>query len=163
MLHLPPKIFFPLIFLCCSAQIFGQSHVLSGTVYDATTHEPLRNANIFNKAENKGTRTDSLGRLMRSVLVERGRAYLGRDGQGDGGCGGEQNCAGGFDGRNYASKMCGGTDRGRGGAGTEARLMEEAATALKELVTTGELNCHRWLSAIPGNLSIAIRITRRWS
>jgi hypothetical protein len=63
MLHLPTKIFLLLIFFFCSAQIFGQSHVLSGTVYDATTHEPLRNANIYNKAENKGTRTDSLGRF----------------------------------------------------------------------------------------------------
>src|ERR1700722_11760658 len=61
MLHLPTKIFLLLIFLFCSAQIFGQSHVLSGTVYDATTHEPLRNANIYNKAENKVSRADSVG------------------------------------------------------------------------------------------------------
>jgi Family of unknown function (DUF5686)/CarboxypepD_reg-like domain len=79
MLQLPTKFFFLLIFFFCSGQIFGQSHVLSGTIYDATTHEPLRNANIYNKAENKGTRTDSLGRfeIVLSAAAGQGKVVAG--------------------------------------------------------------------------------------
>jgi Family of unknown function (DUF5686)/CarboxypepD_reg-like domain len=47
----------------CSGQVLGQVRMISGTVTDAGTHEPLRNASVYNKAENKGTRTDSLGRF----------------------------------------------------------------------------------------------------
>src|ERR1700748_2746905 len=67
MLHLPTKIFLLLIFLFFSVRILGQTHVLSGTIYDATTHEPLRNASIYNKTDNRGVRSDSSGRFTLSV------------------------------------------------------------------------------------------------
>jgi hypothetical protein len=47
----------------CSGEVLGQTRVISGTVIDATTHEPLKNASIYSKAENRGTRSDSLGRF----------------------------------------------------------------------------------------------------
>jgi len=51
----------------CSIQVLGQSRWLSGTITDATTHEPLRNASVTSKPENKGVRTDSLGRFRLPV------------------------------------------------------------------------------------------------
>jgi len=51
----------------CSLQVLGQSRWVSGTITDATTHEPLRNASVTSKPENKGVRTDSLGRFRLPV------------------------------------------------------------------------------------------------
>jgi len=51
----------------CSLQVLGQSRWLSGTITDATTHEPLRNASVTSKPDNKGVRTDSLGRFRLPV------------------------------------------------------------------------------------------------
>ncbi|HTI89050.1 MAG TPA: DUF5686 family protein [Puia sp.] len=51
----------------CSLQVPGQTRWLSGTITDATTHEPLRNASVTSKPENKGVRTDSLGRFRLPV------------------------------------------------------------------------------------------------
>jgi hypothetical protein len=53
---------------------WGQSRHLMGTVIDATTREPLRNASIYNRGENKGTRTDSLGRFI--IPVGSGKIIL---------------------------------------------------------------------------------------
>src|ERR1700754_1990042 len=53
-----------LLILFCSIMALGQTPVLSGTVVDAISREPLRNASIYNKAEKKGTRSDSLGRFV---------------------------------------------------------------------------------------------------
>ncbi len=63
MKYFPAKILSLLFILFCSVKVLGQAHVLSGTVNNATTHEPLRNASIYNKAANEGARTDSLGRF----------------------------------------------------------------------------------------------------
>ena len=73
---MPPSVkILPLLaILFCAGQVLGQSHFLSGTVNDAITHEPLRNASIYNRAENKGTRSDSLGRFV--VPVGSGRIIL---------------------------------------------------------------------------------------
>ena len=87
MLHLPTKILLLLIFFFCSGQILGQTHVLSGTIYDATTHEPLRNASIYNKADNRGVRSDSLGRF--EIAVSAGTAGAGTAGAGSAGAGGK--------------------------------------------------------------------------
>jgi hypothetical protein len=61
MMYPPIKNLFFLAFVFCSGQVLGQERVLSGTVTDARTHEPLRNASIYYKAGNRGTRSDSLG------------------------------------------------------------------------------------------------------
>lgn len=53
-----------LVILFCSLHSLGQTHALSGTVVDAITHEPLRNASIYNKTDKKGSRSDSLGRFV---------------------------------------------------------------------------------------------------
>lgn len=63
-----------LLTLFCSLQIFGQTNRLSGTVIDAATHEPLRNASIFNKTERKGVRTDSAGKF--NIPAGQGRITL---------------------------------------------------------------------------------------
>ena len=69
--------FLPLFFVFYgSAQVFGQSHVLSGTIMDATTHEALSNASIYNKTEHRGTRSDSLGRFRIPVPAGAGRFTL---------------------------------------------------------------------------------------
>ncbi len=56
-----------LVILCYGLTADGQSRVLRGTVIDATNHEPLSNASIYDKAARKGTRSDSLGRFTLSV------------------------------------------------------------------------------------------------
>ncbi|HXO75509.1 MAG TPA: DUF5686 family protein, partial [Puia sp.] len=53
-----------LLVLFCAIKTFGQSFSLSGTVVDAVSGEPLRNASIYNKTDKKGTRSDSLGRFV---------------------------------------------------------------------------------------------------
>jgi hypothetical protein len=63
MKYYPVQFFSLLLILFCSVRVLGQTHVLSGTVKDGTTHEPLRNASIYNKTNNEGARTDSLGRF----------------------------------------------------------------------------------------------------
>ena len=63
-----------LIFLFTTVHSWGQSRHLMGTVIDATTREPLRNASIYNRGENKGTRTDSLGRFV--IPVGSGKIIL---------------------------------------------------------------------------------------
>lgn len=60
--------------LLCSLQLLGQTRILTGTVTDASTHEPLRNASITNKLTNRGTRSDSLGRFR--LPVGEGRVNL---------------------------------------------------------------------------------------
>ncbi|WP_431211529.1 carboxypeptidase-like regulatory domain-containing protein [Puia sp. P3] len=63
----PMKILLVLGITFCSLQVQGQTRWLSGTITDATTHEPLRNASITSKPDNKGVRTDSLGRFRLPV------------------------------------------------------------------------------------------------
>ncbi len=63
-----------LVILCCSARAFCQDHLLSGSVRDASTHDPLQNASIYQKANDKWVRTDSLGRF--TVSVETGKITL---------------------------------------------------------------------------------------
>ncbi|HEY6899517.1 MAG TPA: DUF5686 family protein, partial [Puia sp.] len=53
--------------LTSSLQLLGQTHIITGTITDASTHEPLRNASITNKINNRGTRSDSLGHFRLSV------------------------------------------------------------------------------------------------
>ena len=50
-----------------SLQVSGQTHILSGMVIDAQTHEPLYNASIYNKTGRKGVRSDTLGKFTMSV------------------------------------------------------------------------------------------------
>src|SRR5258708_32035765 len=52
-----------LVILSCSVRALGQDLLLSGSVRDASTHEPLQNASIYEKTNHKGVRTDSLGRF----------------------------------------------------------------------------------------------------
>ena len=60
--------------LFCAVQALGQTRTLSGTVTDAISHEPLRNASIYNKAGNKGVRSDSLGKF--AIPVGTGKITL---------------------------------------------------------------------------------------
>ncbi|HEY4289111.1 MAG TPA: DUF5686 family protein [Puia sp.] len=53
-----------LLIIFCSIKTLGQPLRLSGTVVDAVSREPLRNASIYNKADKRGTRSDSLGRFV---------------------------------------------------------------------------------------------------
>jgi hypothetical protein len=57
-------------------QVTGQIHVLSGTVTDALTHEPLINASIYNKTERRGLRSDSAGRFSLPATAGSGKFTL---------------------------------------------------------------------------------------
>ncbi len=61
------KVFPFLLILFCSIKTLGQPLSLSGTVVDAITHEPLRNASVYDKTDSRGTRSDSLGRFVLTV------------------------------------------------------------------------------------------------
>src|SRR5258706_13440482 len=63
----PIKILPLLVILFCSRQVLGQTLVLSGIITDTTTHEPLRNASVYNKVNKRGVRSDSLGRFVLPV------------------------------------------------------------------------------------------------
>src|ERR1700737_2004682 len=63
MKHFAASILPLLVILSCSVRVLGQDLLLSGSVRDASTHEPLQDASIYEKANNKGVRTDSLGKF----------------------------------------------------------------------------------------------------
>src|SRR6185437_11710436 len=51
------------VFSLIVGRSYSQTHLLSGTVVDGQTQEPLYNTSIYNKGLHRGTRTDSTGRF----------------------------------------------------------------------------------------------------
>jgi len=56
-----------IVFILIIDRSYGQAHILSGTVVDGQTQEPLYNASVYNKGLHRGTRTDSSGRFRMAV------------------------------------------------------------------------------------------------
>jgi hypothetical protein len=65
-----------IVFLFVVGRSYSQKHVLSGTVLDRTTLEPLSNASVYNKTLHRGIRTDSLGRFNIFLPAGSGRFAL---------------------------------------------------------------------------------------
>jgi len=63
MIYPPNRILLFFVMLFCSGHLLGQTRTLYGVVIDSVSHEPLRNASIYNETNKEGIRSDSLGKF----------------------------------------------------------------------------------------------------